>query len=175
MPTSFGSLVNMLRPWITERRASSVSTQAIASVLLIRFLPWQSAEEVVPLCSHHITQVGYNKSLAMSDSYNPQSEAEIVWLDKSTSALNRYAQEIIVKSGQRANRPKTSYNMIAYATLRADAKSVRRGEFLRRIWYVSDHNPNGNPMEGIDPKTIAAGKWSLQWGCTNTEDTYVPS
>jgi hypothetical protein len=113
--------------------------------------------------------------MAMGTSYDPQSEATIIWVDRSNSTLARYAREIIVKCSQRANRPKTSYRMIAYATLRPDAKSENPGRFLRRIWYVSDHNPNGNPREGIDPKTIAAGKWSLQWGWTNTEDAYVPS
>jgi len=110
----------------------------------------------------------------MRSNYNPQAEADIVWLDKSTSGLNRYAREIIVKCSQRANRPKTSYNMIAYTTLRADAKSERPGEFLRRVWYVSDHNADGNPMQGVDPKTIRAGNWSLRWGWTDLQDAYAP-
>ncbi len=112
--------------------------------------------------------------MAKGNSYDPQSEAAIIWVDRSPSTLARYAREIIVKCSQRANHPKTSYRMIAYATLRPDAKSESPGRFLRRIWYISDHNPDGHPMEGIDPKTIAAGKWSLQWGCTDPENIYVP-
>ena len=110
----------------------------------------------------------------MRTPYDPQWEAAIVWVDRSTSVLNRYVREIMVKCSQRANRPKTSYHVVAYATLRPDAKSERRGEFLRRVWYISDHDVDRNPMQAVDPKAITAGKWSLRWGWTNPEDAYVP-
>jgi len=110
----------------------------------------------------------------MSTSYNPQFEAEVVWLDRSASVLGRYAREIIMKCSQRTNRPKTSYKVFAYATLRPQAKSVAPGEFLRRVWCISDHNVDGNPMQAVDPKSITAGQWSLRWGWTDPQDAYVP-
>lgn len=63
---------------------------------------------------------------------------------------------------------------LAYATLRPEAKSTAPGEFLRRVWYVSDHNVNGNPMQAVDPNTIAVGKWSLRWCWADSEETFVP-
>lgn len=111
----------------------------------------------------------------MHTSYDLQYEAGIVWLDRSAPVLGRYAREIIIKCSQRANRPKTSRHVIAYVTLRPDAKSVTPGVFLRRVWYVSDHNVDGNPMQAVDPNTIEARKWSLQWGWASSEETFVPS
>src|SRR5579863_136838 len=87
-------------------------------------------------------------AVTMSTRYDPRLEAEIVWLDKSVPVLGRYAREILMKCSQRTNRPKTSYKVVAYATLRPEAKSVAPGEFLRRVWYVSDHNTDGKPDAG---------------------------
>jgi hypothetical protein len=111
----------------------------------------------------------------MSTQYSVQFEADIVWLDRSAPVLHRYAREILMKCGQRANRPKTSYRAIAYATLRSDAKSVTPGRFLRRVWYISDHNVDGNPMQAVDPNTIATGRWSRRWRSTDPEDVFVPT
>jgi Family of unknown function (DUF6009) len=127
---------------------------------------------VVLLCAHIESAI---IAVTMSTRYDPRMEADIVWLDKSASALSRYAREILIKCSQRANRPKTSYRVVAYATLRPEAKSVAPGEFLRRVWYMSDHNVDGNPMQAVDPKSIRAGQWSLQWGWANSEETFAPS
>jgi Family of unknown function (DUF6009) len=110
----------------------------------------------------------------MLATYDPALEANVIWVDRSPAVLKRYAREMIVPCSQRANRPRLSRHIIAYATLRPEAQSETPGRFMRRVWYISDHNIDGNPLQAVDPNAIAAGNWTPRWKAKDAGDVYIP-
>jgi hypothetical protein len=80
----------------------------------------------------------------------------------------RYVRESSYCYPTRARRPRFSGGrLVAYAVLKPEAKSVMPGEFLRRVWWVADHDPyedGGAPIEAVDPMSITAGHASKRIG-----------
>src|SRR5438045_2946362 len=109
----------------------------------------------------------------MSDSlvdYTYDQEEDIVWLEQPDAF--RYIREALVLCRFRARQPHTSpdVRLVAYATLRGDARPERTHRFLRRAWYaVPDSDITTVPADAVDPRSIRAGTAALR-----AEDALLP-
>jgi hypothetical protein len=109
----------------------------------------------------------------MSDSfvdYSYDQEEEIVWLEPADTF--RYVREALVLCRFRARQPHTSpdSHLIAYSTLRGDARPERTHRFLRRAWYAVPESDHGTvPVDAVDPRSVRASFASLR-----AEDALLP-
>ena len=99
------------------------------------------------------------------DAKELQDEKSIVW-DEDIDRL-AYVREIITYAGTR--RRSVPWHgegrRVGYAVLRRDADSEAPGVFMRRLFFLKDHDRDSDPetyarttpTEGVDPRTVAPG------------------
>lgn len=99
------------------------------------------------------------------DETDLEFEKEIVW-EEDVRKLP-YVRQTLVVTHTRGRPPhRLGQRRVGYAVLRADAPSVRRRRFERRVFWLASHDaPNdgpykngGAPCEAVDPTTVAPGK-----------------
>ena len=97
----------------------------------------------------------------------------VVWVDPEPPESFRYVRLGMALSNLRRGRPRWSGpgRLVAYADLSLDVLRDRAGApFVRPVWWVRT-SPRPDPYdaaywpcEGVDPRTLAAGRWRLDGG-----------
>lgn len=90
------------------------------------------------------------------------SEEEIVWVRTSAKSLP-YVRERLEHFPRRKgfSAKLDGFPIVAFANLRDTAGSVAPGCFLRRVWHVDQWTVDSLPEDGVDPKSITAGRESM--------------
>lgn len=95
--------------------------------------------------------------------YAYDQEDGITWLEDPSAF--RQLREALVLCRFRARQPHAAQGaqLVAYATLRHDARPERTHRFLRRVWYAIPHEEaDALPAEAVEPRSIRAGEPSLR-------------
>ena len=87
--------------------------------------------------------------------YSYEQEDGITWLEDSGGP--RYVREALVLCRFRARQPHAApeTHLVAFATLRPDARPERTHRFVRRVWYAIPEDAVGPlPLDAVDPGSI---------------------
>ena len=94
--------------------------------------------------------------------YDYSQELSIVWLqDPSLFSCLRESSQKMTFREKAPKRSSVPHLLVGYVTLKPTAKAASPGRFYRRFWWLKEHdlpNSNGWPAEGVDSRSIQAGK-----------------